>query len=103
TVTPGATIAKDSHIGGGNVYFGGTEGGNLIIAGGTVTIDGTINGNVKISKAQTVVIKSTAVIKKNFEYSAAAPATIEAGAKVLGATTYHTIGASAAENGRDNT
>jgi hypothetical protein len=99
TVLPETTIANDSYVGGGTVNFGGNEAGNLTIAGGAVRIDGVVAGNLTITKAKQVTIGSHAVIKKNFEYTAATQAVMEQGAQVTGQTVFHQAAPPAPRNG----
>ncbi len=91
TVTPDSRIAKDSYLRGGTVTFSGDEAGSLDVGGGTVYIYGTIEKDLKVQSTQKLVIGSGAIVKGNLEYSAPTEATIEAGAQVLGETTFHKI------------
>ncbi len=89
TVTPGTTIAKDSYIAGASISFDGSESGSLYLAGGAVYFDGTTGGNLVIKNAKQVTIGPDAVIGGNLDYTAQASATIEPGAHIAGATTFH--------------
>ena len=91
TVTPGTTIAKDSYIAGASISFDGSESGSLYLAGGAVYFDGTTGGNLVIKNAKQVTIGPDAVIGGNLDYAAPASATIEQGAHIAGATTFHQV------------
>jgi len=88
TVTQEARVAKDSYIAGGNIAFNGSEAGNLHLAGKTVYLNGTIQRNLIVRGGQ-ITIGPHAVINGNFNYFARQEATVEAGARIAGTTTFH--------------
>lgn len=90
-VGQGTTIAKDSYIAGGSVDFSGTEQGNLTIAAGTAYVNGTVHGNLIVHARQSVRFGSNAVIDGTVEYTSPEAATVDAGAKITGAVTYHPV------------
>lgn len=98
TVTPGTTIAKDSYIAGANISFDGSESGSLYLAGSAVYFDGTTGGNLVIKNAKQVTIGPDAVIGGSFDYTAQAPATIDQGSHIAGATTFHQAAVKQASN-----
>jgi cytoskeletal protein CcmA (bactofilin family) len=99
TVTPDTTVAKDSSFAVGTLNFAGNEAGNLMIAGGNIYIDGTVGGNLLITHAKTVTVGPHAIIKGSFEYTATEAATVQGGAKIVGATTFHEAPATSSPKG----
>ena len=88
-VGQGTTIAKDSYIAGGSIDFLGTEQGNLTLIGGSVYVNGIVHGNLVVRARQSVRMGSNAVIDGTIEYTSPEAATVDSGAKITGAVTYH--------------
>jgi cytoskeletal protein CcmA (bactofilin family) len=102
-------VEGDARLVGGNINISNSVGGDLIIAGGQISvmpgsivgkdvdvaggavyINGIVSGNLRIA-AREIKIGSNAIIKGTFDYYSEYPVTLEQGAVVQGATTFHKV------------
>lgn len=92
-VVAGGQTQISGSVGGDVVWVGGSlavnapVGGKMQLAGGQVVINSHVSGNVEF-KGTKLTLGKDAVIDGNLDYTAASEATVEAGAKVMGKTTY---------------
>jgi cytoskeletal protein CcmA (bactofilin family) len=87
-VLPGATIAGDLTVAGGQVIVDGTVRGSALIVGGQTTLNGVIAGSVDVRSSERLMIGSGARIAGPLSYRAPAEATIAEGALLSGGVTY---------------
>lgn len=84
----GPSIGGDVAVAGGSISISSPIQGMVRIAGGDVRIDAPIQGNVFV-KAESLTLGPKAVLAGSLTYTANAPATLEEGAVVRGATQFN--------------
>jgi cytoskeletal protein CcmA (bactofilin family) len=87
-VLPGAMIAGDLTVAGGQVIIDGTIRGSARIMGGQTTLNGVIAGGVDVQSSERLTIGAGARITGPLSYRAPTEATIAEGAVLTGGVTY---------------
>jgi cytoskeletal protein CcmA (bactofilin family) len=84
------SVAGDFIAAGGQISLmpGFSVGKDAAIAGGVIYIDGTINGNLLVAGKE-IKLGPNTIVKGTFNYYSQNPATLEQGAVVQGATSFH--------------
>ncbi len=105
TVLIQGTVGGDAVVGGGQIHLTGSRiEGDVLMGGGSIRIDASVGGDVKIGgdevyinapvagnvevHAEKLTLGSEARIAGNLKYRSPKEATLEAGATVVGTTTY---------------
>jgi len=88
TLMPGSLIGKDIKIAGGSINYEGNAGGGVVIKGQKVYINGAIGKDLSVT-AREITLGPKALISGKFDYYSQKEATMESGATVRGAISFH--------------
>ncbi len=91
-ILPGAIVAGDLIMAGGQAIVDGTIYGNMNVTVGTLIINGSVRGTVTAKVKDRVEVGSTAVVGGALSYRAPGDAVIADGARISGGITRDTSG-----------